>query len=55
MVEWAAKHCSARGMPLAAGDVVTTGTWTGMTPVSPGDDVVARFDGIGEARLRLHA
>ena len=55
MVEWAAKHCAARGMPLAAGDIVTTGTWTGMTPIAPGDEVVATFDGIGEARLRLPA
>jgi hypothetical protein len=53
MVEWAAKHCAARGMPLAAGDVVTTGSWTGMTPVAPGDEVVAKFEGIGSATLRL--
>jgi len=55
LAEWAAKHCAARGMPLAAGDVVTTGTWTGMTPIKPGDEVVAKFKGIGEARLRLCA
>jgi len=55
LAEWAVKHCAARGMPLAAGDVVTTGTWTGMTPIVAGDEVVAKFDGIGEARLRLTA
>ena len=38
---------------FAAGDVVTTGTWTGMTPVTFGDEVVARFAGIGEAALRI--
>jgi hypothetical protein len=55
LVEWAARHCAARGMPLAAGDVVTTGTWTGMTPIKAGDEVLAKFEGIGEARLHLSA
>ena len=55
LAEWAAAHCFERGMPLAAGDIVTTGTWTGLTPVAPGDEVVARFDGIGEATLRMSA
>ena len=55
LAEWAAIHCTARGMPLAAGDIVTTGTWTGLTPIAPGDEVVARFEGIGEAILRMSA
>lgn len=53
LVHWAASHCASRGMPLAAGDIVTTGTWTGLTPVSWGDEVVARFEGLGEATLTL--
>ena len=53
LVAWAAAHCHSRGMPLAAGDIVTTGTWTGMTPIARGDEVVARFEGIGEARLAM--
>ena len=40
-------------MPLEAGDVVTTGTWTGLTAVMPMEDIVAVFPGVGEARLRL--
>lgn len=55
LVEWAATHCAARGMPLATGDIVTTGTWTGLTLVAAGDEVVARFAGIGEATLRMAA
>jgi 2-keto-4-pentenoate hydratase len=55
LVAWAASHCAARGMPLAAGDIVTTGTWTGLTAIAPGDEIVARFDGVGEARLRVPA
>jgi 2-keto-4-pentenoate hydratase/2-oxohepta-3-ene-1,7-dioic acid hydratase in catechol pathway len=40
-------------MPLAAGDIVTTGTWTGLTSIAAGDEALARFEGIGESRLRL--
>ena len=53
MVAWAVDHCAGRGMPLCAGDVVTTGSWVGMLPVAPGMEAVARFEGVGEARLRL--
>ena len=53
MVAWAVRHCARRGMPLQAGDVVPTGTWTGLTVVRPGEAVTAVFEGIGEARLRL--
>jgi 2-keto-4-pentenoate hydratase len=35
--------------------VVTTGTWTGMHFVAPGDVVEARFLGLGESRLELGA
>lgn len=53
MLAWGVDHCAARGMPLQAGDVVTTGSWTGVTPLHPGEEAVARFAGIGEARLAL--
>lgn len=53
MVAWAVRHCARRGMPLQAGDVVTTGSWTGLTAVMPVEEIVAAFPGIGEARLRL--
>jgi len=53
LVAWAAIHCHERGMPLAAGDIVTTGTWTGMTPIAAGDEIAARFEGIGEATLSI--
>jgi 2-keto-4-pentenoate hydratase len=53
MLAWGVGHCTARGMPLQAGDVVTTGSWTGVTPLHPGEEAVARFAGIGEARLAL--
>lgn len=53
LLPWAAAHVARRSGGLRAGDVVTTGSWTGMQFVSPGADVTARFAGIGEARVRL--
>lgn len=55
IVPWLARHCATRGAGLRAGDVVTTGSWTGIAFVAPGAEVRARFPGIGEARLRLAA
>lgn len=55
IVPWLARHCTGRGCGLRAGDVVTTGSWTGMTMVAAGADVLAGFPGFGEARLRLAA
>jgi 2-keto-4-pentenoate hydratase len=52
LLPWLTRHASARG-GLRAGDIVTTGSWIGIVRVQPGNDIVARFPGIGEARLRL--
>jgi len=53
LVPWLANHCAARCGGLRAGDVITTGAWTGMHFVAPGAVVIARFPGIGEARIRF--
>jgi len=53
LLPWLLKHCAKLGLGLHAGDVVTTGAWTGLEIAKPGDEVVARFPGIGEARLRI--
>ncbi len=34
---------------VRAGQVVTTGSWTGLRFLTPGDRCVARFEGLGEA------
>lgn len=52
LLPWMIGHCARRG-GLRAGDIVTTGSWLGIVKVNPGEAVVARFPGIGEARLRL--
>ena len=45
-------HGAARG-GIRAGDIITTGSWIGLAKVKPGDLVVARFPGVGEATLEL--
>ena len=53
LLPWLARHCMKRGMGLRAGDVVTTGSWTGLEIAKAGDEVTARFRGIGEATVRI--
>ena len=50
LLPWIAAHVEKRSGGLRAGDVITTGAWTGMEYVQPGDEVLARFPGFGEAR-----
>lgn len=50
---WTAAHCARRTGGLRKGDIITTGSWTGMFFAVPGDSVLARFPGIGEAELRI--
>ena len=47
------RHATREGGVVAAGTVVTTGTWCGMLKASAGDLVTVRFDGIGEATVQL--
>ncbi len=55
LLTWLANHCAARGYGLAAGDIVTTGSHTGLVFAEPGAVVTARFPEIGEATLRFAA
>ena len=47
VVLWLANQQSARGRGLKAGEIVSTGTCTGLDPVRPGDRVQADFGGLG--------
>ena len=53
LMPWIAAHCARRAGGLRAGDIVTTGSWTGMEFAVPGEEVSATFPGIGEAVLRI--
>jgi 2-keto-4-pentenoate hydratase len=53
LLPWLVRHAAKRGLGLHAGDVITTGAWTGLEIAKPGDEVTARFKGIGEATVRI--
>ena len=53
IVPWIANHCAARCGGLRAGDLVTAGSWTGISFVNPGAEILVRFPGIGEAAATI--
>ena len=46
------RHATGGGRAVAAGSVVTTGSWVGAIPMPKDADVVVRFPGLGEVGLR---
>jgi 2-keto-4-pentenoate hydratase len=53
LLAWLANHAASRGRPLKKGDIVTTGSHTGITVAPLGARVVARFEGLGESVLEI--
>ena len=53
LMRWTVSHLAQRAGGAHAGDIVTTGSWGGMHFAAPGDEVLARFPGIGEAAARI--
>lgn len=51
LMAWAANHCANRARPFRAGDIITTGTYTGILFVEPGAEVVVDFPGIGSVAV----
>ncbi len=47
------RHATRGGSQVAAGTVVTTGTWCGLPLAAAGDRVQVEFPGIGSAEVRL--
>ncbi len=47
------RHATREGATVLKGAVVTTGTWCGMLPARAGELVTVRFEGVGEAVMRL--
>ncbi len=47
------RHLTRHGATVAAGTVVSTGTWCGLLHAKAGDAVLVTFDGIGSARVQL--
>ncbi|WGD53301.1 fumarylacetoacetate hydrolase family protein [Bradyrhizobium sp. CB1650] len=53
LLAWLARHAEARGRPLRAGDVITTGSCTGLLFAAPTGRVSARVFGLGEVVLHF--
>ncbi|HSI54924.1 MAG TPA: fumarylacetoacetate hydrolase family protein [Ramlibacter sp.] len=53
LVGWLAWHCAQRGQPLRAGQVITTGSCTGMLFAPEGALVQAEVAGIGRIELQF--
>ena len=53
VLHWTANHLSRRGESIEAGQIVTTGTCTGILRVSHGDDLVADFGVLGRVEARI--
>lgn len=51
LVQWLADTGAVAAGGLHAGQFVTCGSWTGKTPVRPGQDVVVRFATLGEVEM----
>ncbi len=52
-LSWCLERPALTARGFKAGDIVMTGTMTGMTPLSPGDEAVADFGPMGEVRARF--
>jgi 2-keto-4-pentenoate hydratase len=53
LLGWLARHCERRGSPLRAGQVVTTGSCTGLLFAPEGAHVQAQLGAIGLVELRF--
>ncbi len=52
-VTWLAGQCALMARPLQAGDIVMTGTCTGVLPIAPGQTLHADFGGLAEVSATL--
>jgi len=52
-LSWCLERTALAARGLKAGDLIMTGTMTGMTPLSPGDEAVGDFGPMGEVRARF--
>jgi 2-keto-4-pentenoate hydratase len=55
VLEWTANHLSALGDGIKAGEVVSTETCTGVTPIAPDETLAADFGAFGRVEVRFMA
>lgn len=52
---WLAQHTQTIGLPLRAGDIVTTGNWLDLVPLREGQTAQVDFDGLPSATVMMGA
>ncbi|WP_312233228.1 2-keto-4-pentenoate hydratase [Stutzerimonas nitrititolerans] len=50
---WLARHAVAQGTPLRAGDLIATGSWTGIYWANPGQKITFSLNSVGEVMLNV--
>lgn len=50
-VPWLARHAAVQGRPLKAGDLIATGSWTGLVWAPPASEIHVEFVGLGGVLL----
>ena len=53
VLHWTANHLLSRGELIRAGQIVTTGTCTGITPVMENDVLIADFGTLGKVEVKI--
>ena len=53
VLEWSINHLSERGNSINPGNIISTGTCTGIIPISQGDEIVANFIGLDIIKLNI--
>ena len=53
LIAWLALHCEQRGQPLRAGQIITTGSCTGMLLAPAAALVQANVAGVGSIEVRF--
>ena len=53
VLEWSINHLSESGKSINAGDIISTGTCTGIIPILQGDKIVANFIGLDTIKLNI--
>ena len=51
MLDWVINTLSAAGIGLKRGEILSTGTCTGMVPLKPGQTAVADFGALGRIEV----
>lgn len=53
ILPWLAAHVASHGDGLKSGDMIASGTWTGLYEAHVGDDIEAEYPGIGRVLLQV--